>query len=74
MTEENPASIVRRSPKDTAVANPIHAVGVGPGNEAFLTRKAIQIVEIADVAEPNEQRYSDRTVVTVRASTSAEEA
>lgn len=64
MTEREPADIADSSPSEHAADRPVHAVGVGPGSEAFLTRRAVDLLERADVVtgfETVTDRVSGRT-------------
>lgn len=45
----NPARIADAAPEDPDPADPVHAVGVGPGDPSLLTRRAREIVADADV-------------------------
>ncbi len=63
MTETNPARFADSAP-EVAAADPVHAVGVGPGNEEFLTERVLRLLEQADVVvgfETVTERIADRT-------------
>jgi cobalt-precorrin-7 (C5)-methyltransferase len=45
----DPAASAAAVPEATDGENPVHAVGVGPGNVDFLTRRARRLIESADV-------------------------
>lgn len=45
----NPAGVAARAPECGDAANPAHAVGIGPGDEAFVTERTRQILEDAEV-------------------------
>ncbi|PSP25294.1 precorrin-6y C5,15-methyltransferase (decarboxylating) subunit CbiE [Halobacteriales archaeon QH_10_65_19] len=49
MMDGNPARIADAEPEIVEPADPVHAVGVGPGNEEFLTERAVRVLERADV-------------------------
>jgi cobalt-precorrin-7 (C5)-methyltransferase len=49
MTEQDPTDIADSSPGEQTTDRPVHAVGIGPGSEAFLTGRTIGLVESADV-------------------------
>ncbi|MFB6302717.1 MAG: cobalt-precorrin-7 (C(5))-methyltransferase [Haloferacaceae archaeon] len=48
---DDPATVAAAAPEpdpSTADANPVHAVGVGPGDPAHLTRRAVDLLRNAD--------------------------
>jgi len=45
----DPASVAASSPETTDPADPVHAVGIGPGNAEFLTPRGKGAIEDADV-------------------------
>jgi cobalt-precorrin-7 (C5)-methyltransferase len=49
MTPDNPARHAASSPERDQQTEPVYAVGVGPGDEAFLTQRAHHLLSDADV-------------------------
>lgn len=45
----DPADIAAAKPEDAAVENPVYAVGIGPGNTDFLTKRGRDAIREADV-------------------------
>lgn len=45
----NPARIADAAPERSDATDPVHAVGVGPGDRSFLTERATGLLEAADV-------------------------
>lgn len=45
----NPARVAAAGPEAPEAADPVHAVGVGPGDRSYLTERAGRLLEAADV-------------------------
>lgn len=45
----DPASVAASDPEATDPTDPVHAVGIGPGNAEFLTPRGKRVIEDADV-------------------------
>lgn len=60
----NPAHVAEASPEERAPTDPVHAVGVGPGDRSFVTERAVGLLEAADVVvgfDSVTERIADRT-------------
>lgn len=49
MTDEDPASTAASAPEPTDARSPVHALGVGPGADDYLTGRARGLLDAADV-------------------------
>lgn len=60
----NPAGVAEADPEEPGATDPVHAVGVGPGDRSYLTRRAVGLLEKAEVVvgfTSVTERVADRT-------------